>query len=180
MAHCPCSGTADPAEYARAVEIARRTMTGDPAIVVSRLHDKMAALAAQQRFEEAAVMRDRLQTLLGAIKRHRLVETLRSADRVTITIGDSTWVVDQGRLVDVAQRGTVGRALPVEPPVATALGTPLPREAIDEALVLAKFFEKRADDLFATCTGDWDFPVAAIDKVQPIHRTHADQQRQAS
>jgi DNA polymerase-3 subunit epsilon len=180
VAHCPCSGTADPAEYARAVEIARRTMTGDPAIVLDRLHDKMAALASQQRFEEAAVMRDRLQTLLGAIKRHRLVETLRSADRVTITLGDSTWVVDQGRLVDVAQRGTVGRALPVEPPVPTALGTPLPREAIDEALVLAKFFEKRADDLLTTCTGDWDFPVSAIDRVQPIHRTHADQQRHAS
>jgi DNA polymerase-3 subunit epsilon len=180
VAHCPCSGTADPAEYARAVEIARRTMTGDPAIVVDRLHDKMSVLAAQQRFEEAAALRDRLQTLLDAIKRHRLVETLRSADRATITIGDSTWVVDQGRLVDAAQRGTVGRALPVEPPAPTALGTPLPREAIDEALVLAKFFEKRADDLLATCTGDWDFPVAAIDKVQPIHRTHADQQRHAS
>ena len=180
VAHCPCSGTADPAEYAHAVEIARRTMTGDPAIVVDRLHDKMAVLASQQRFEEAAVTRDRLQTLLGAIKRHRLVETLRSADRVTITLGESTWVVDQGRLVDVAQRGTVGRALPVEPPAPTPLGTPLPREAIDEALVLAKFFEKRSNDLLATCTGDWDFPVSAIDRVQPIHQTHADQQLHAS
>ncbi|MFT4867112.1 MAG: hypothetical protein ACI8RE_003313, partial [Ilumatobacter sp.] len=41
-------------------------------------------------------------------------------------------------------------------------------------------FEKRAGDLLATCTGDWDFPVAATDRVQPIHRTHADQQRHAS
>ena len=89
-------------------------------------------------------------------------------------------MVDQGRLVDVTQRGAIGRALPVEPPAPTALGTPLPRESIDEALVLAKFFEKRADDLLATCTGDWDFPVAAIDTVQPIHRAHDDQQRQAS
>ena len=55
VAHCPCSGTADAAEYARDVEVARRAMTGDPAIIVGRLHDTMRSLATQQRFEEAAI-----------------------------------------------------------------------------------------------------------------------------
>jgi DNA polymerase-3 subunit epsilon len=173
VAHCPCSGTADTADYARSVEVARRAMTGDPAIVVDRLHDKMCALAAQQRFEEAATVRDRLQALLGAVKRHRLVETLRSADRAHITVDDTTWIVEQARLVDVIQHGTATKALPVEPSEAVPLGTPLGRHMIDEALVLAKFFERHALSATATCTGDWDFPVAASDEIPHLSRLRA-------
>lgn len=115
VAHCPCSGTADPAEYVLAVEVTRRAMTGDPAIVVDRLRDKMATLAGQQRFEEAATLRDRLQALLGAVKRHRLVETLRSADRAQVTVQGTTWIVEHARLVDATQDGSATRALPVAP-----------------------------------------------------------------
>jgi len=165
VAHCPCSGTADAAKYAQAVEVTRRALTGDPAIIADRLRDKMSGLAAQQRFEEAASIRDRLQALLGAIKRHRLVETLRSADSARITVGGTTWIVEQARLVDVTQAGSATKALPIEPPEAVPLGTPLGREMIDEALVLAKFFEKHADSALASCSGDWDFPVAANDKI---------------
>lgn len=181
VAHCPCSGTADAHEYAKAVEVARRTLTGDPAIVVNRLHDKMASLAHQQRFEEAATMRDRLQALLGAIKRHRLVETLRTAQRVDVKIGDSTWIVEHARLVDASRVGLPSRSLPVQPPPATPDLSPLPRDAIDEALVLARFFERHADQATITCSGDWDFPVAASDKVPPIARvTPALPERRAS
>ena len=165
VAHCPCSGTAEPAQYAIAVEVARRAMTGDPAIVVDQLTDKMARLAGQQRFEEAALLRDRLQALLGAVKRHRLVETLRSADRAQVTVKGTTWIIEHARLVDVTQDGSTSRALPVAPPAAVPLGTPLSRDMIDEALVLAKFFERNADSTRALCTGDWDFPVAANDTI---------------
>ena len=168
VAHCPCSGTADAAEYARVVETARRAMTGDPGIVVDRLHDKMHSLAIKQRFEEAAAVRDRLQALLEAVKRHRLVETLRSADRAQITIEGTTWIVEHARLIDVTKDGLATRALPAEPPDAVPLGTPLGREMIDEALVLAKFFEKHADSATATCSGDWDFPVAASEAVRHL------------
>ena len=165
VAHCPCSGTADPDEYSQAVEVARRALTGDPALVADRLHDKMSSLANQQRFEEAAALRDRLQALLGAVKRHRLVETLRSADAAQISVNGTTWIVEQARLVDVVQDGTATRTLPIDPPEAVPLGTPLGREMIDEALVLAKFFEKHAGSAAASCTGDWDFPVAATDRI---------------
>lgn len=174
VAHCPCSGTADPADYARAVEVARRALTGDPAIVVDRLHERMARLAGQQRFEEAATVRDRLSTLLGAIKRHRLVETLRAAHRVEVTLGELTWVVEHARLVDVSRSGSVGRALPVPPPDAPEQHAPLARDAVDEALVLARFFEKQAARAAIVCTGDWDFPVGADDKVPRLARPPAD------
>ena len=171
VAHCPCSGTADPNDYARAVEVARRALTGDPAIVVDRLHDKMTLLAAQQRFEEAATLRDRLQALIGAVRRHRLVETLRSADRAHVTVGDTTWIIEQARLVDVVRAGGTTRSLPVEPPEARPLGAPLTRDMIDEALVLAKHVEKHAASASVSCTGDWDFPVAAAQQVPPIVRS---------
>ena len=168
VSHCPCSGTADAAAYASAVEVARRTLTGDPAIVVDRLHDKMAALAGQQRFEEAASMRDRLATLLGAVKRHRLVETIRAAGRTEVTLGESTWIVDHGRLIDAVRTGAAARRLPVLPPDLTPIGAPLPRDAVDEALVMARFFEKYAAQLTVRCEGDWDFPVAANDQVPKL------------
>jgi DNA polymerase-3 subunit epsilon len=170
VSHCPCSGGADADEYAAAVEVARRTLTGDPAIVVDRLHHKMASLAAQQRFEEAASMRDRLSALLGAVKRHRLVETLRAADHAQVTVGESTWIVEHARLVDVSRVGHLARSLPVSPPEPMPLGTPLHRDMIDEALVLARFFEKQASRITVTCSGDWDFPVAADDKVPGLVR----------
>ncbi len=172
VAHCPCSGTADPDDYGHAVEAVRRAMVGDPVIVVNRLHDKMASLAAQQRFEEAATIRDRLQTLLGAVRRHRLVEALRSADRAQVTIDATTWVIDRARLVDVTHDESLTHALPVAAPEPVELGAPLTREMIDEALVLAKHFEKHASSLRVSCTGDWDFPVAAPDRVAHLPSPH--------
>ncbi|NND74376.1 MAG: DEDD exonuclease domain-containing protein [Ilumatobacter sp.] len=180
VAQCPCSGTADVAAYADAVEVARRTLTGDPAIVVDRLHERMARLAAQQRFEEAASMRDRLSTLLGAIKRHRLVETLRAAERAEVTVGDSTWIVEHARLVDVTRVGIAGRSLPVAPPDEPAPGAPLASDTVDEALVLARFFERRAGGASVVCTGDWDFPVAVSDRVPHLPRAAPEVHRQAS
>ena len=35
----------------------------------------------------------------------------------------------------------------------------LAREQIDEALCLARFLDKRADQLTVQCSGSWTFPV---------------------
>ncbi len=165
VAHCPCAGTADPASYSAAVEHARRAMTGDTDLVVERLHQRMAALATQQRFEEAATARDRLSALLGAVRRHLLVDALRRAGRAEVTIGDSTWIVDRGRLLDVRHDGRLTAALPVPPPDAAADGAPLRREDVDEALCLARFFDKRARSASVCCSGEWLFPITATDAV---------------
>ncbi len=161
VAHCPCSGTADPGHYAAAVEYARRAMTGEPEVVAERLRDRMTHLASQQRFEEAALTRDRLSALLGAVRRTSLMAALGSAGRAEITLGATTWIVDRGRLVDVRTEATLTAALPV-----AALGTvepdrPVGREHADEALCLAKFFDKHAIRLTVTCAGHWLFPLPA-------------------
>ncbi len=158
VALCPCSGTADPAAYSAAVDAAASAMSGDPRLVVDRLRDRMLDLAAAQRFEEAAATRDRLTALLGAVRRHLLVDALRGAGHAEVSFGDSTWIIDRARLLDATRIGEAGRSLPVPPPHATTSGV-LAREQIDEALCLARFCDKRAERLVVRCSGNWTFPI---------------------
>ena len=98
----------------------------------------MRALAAAQRYEEAAMARDRLSALEGAIKRTGQMDGLLARGRFETTRGDVTWVVDHARLVDVRVAGSTAGALPAAPPPAPEPGRPLPRALADEALVLAR------------------------------------------
>jgi DNA polymerase-3 subunit epsilon len=159
VAHCPCAGTGDAAEYARAVEHATAALTGEPHQVVELLHDKMMQLARQQRFEEAASVRDRVTALVGAAKRFHLVDALRHAERAEVTYGEMTWTIEQGQLVDAVKSGSVSKALPVAPAEASGSGV-LSRHQIDEALCLARFCDKRAAQLTVRCSGDWRFPIS--------------------
>ncbi len=170
VAHCPCSGTADPAEYAASVSLAVRAMEGDPGFVVERLRERMTRLAGQQRFEEAAMSRDRLSALLGAIRRTQLFAALAELGHAEITSGDTTWIVADGALVDTRTTTTLTAALPTAPLGAIEIGRPVPREHADEALCLAKFLDKHAHRLTVSCDGAWTFPIAQTDAIPPLGR----------
>ena len=159
VAHCPCSGSVPATEYQRAVADARRCFEGDASLVSERLTERMRTLAAQQRFEEAAAARDRLSAFEGALKRRRLVEALRHAGRVRVELGDSWWIIEHASLVDGGRRGHAGHALPIAAPAAIGPDGPVPRRAIDEALLLARFCEARAGEFDVSATGDWRFPT---------------------
>ncbi len=170
VAHCPCSGTADPRAYAAAVASAERAMLGDPRHVVELLRERMSQLAGQQRFEEAAMTRDRLSALLGAIRRTQLVAALGAARRAEITLGETTWLLDDGQLSDVRTTTTLTAALPVSALGSIDVDRPVDRVHMDEALCLAKFFDKHADRLTVTCSGDWAFPIGASETIPPLSR----------
>lgn len=162
VSQCPCAGVADRAAYDAAVATVGRVFRGDPESIRLRLSARMADLAAVQRFEEAALVRDRLAALLAAVHRDRLLAALLAGERCTVRRNDVSWVIDRGRLVDVTIAGEVGRALPVDPPDPSAPGRPLRREQVDEALCLAKYLDKHAHRLEVTgCTGSWQFPVTS-------------------
>ncbi len=159
---CPCAGVADRTSYDAAVATVLRVFRGDPEPVRLRLTTRMAELAAAQRFEEAALVRDRLSALLSAAHRSRLLAALLAGERCTIRRGNVSWVIDRGRLVDVTIAGEVGRALPVDPPDAPDPDRPLRRQQVDEALCLAKYLDQHAHHLEVTdCTGSWEFPVTS-------------------
>lgn len=138
VAACPCAGAADRRSYDDAVGVAAAAMGGTPVRVVERLTDRMSALATAQRFEEAAMARDRLSALQGAVTRTSQMAGLLARGRFETTRGDVTWVIDRARLVDVRIAGSTAGALPAPAPVAPEPGRPLPRALADEALVLAR------------------------------------------
>jgi DNA polymerase-3 subunit epsilon len=162
VSQCPCAGVADGATYQAAVSAARQAFDGRPSVVVDQLSARMFALAAKHRFEEAAMVRDRLQALQSALRRQQLVQALRSAGRCEVRRGGTTWVIDDARLVDVSVADAVGRALPGAPPDVARPGMPLAAHQIDEALCLARYFDKHAGRLEVKgCTGMWQFPLPA-------------------
>ena len=135
-------------------------------MITEQLTIRMSRLAAAQRYEEAALVRDRLSALLGAVRRHQLVEALRAADRCIVRRGDTTWVIDRGRLTDTSISGEVGRALPVDAPDAPCEGRPVDRRQVDEALCLAKYFDKHAGRIeVVQCSGEWRFPIGSTDQM---------------
>lgn len=164
VAMCPCAGDADRRAYDAAVATAAAAFAGDADPIEARLTERMMTLAAAQRFEEAAMVRDRLAALQTALGRHRLTRALLDAGRCTIRRGDRTWVIDAGRLVETTLTGSAGAALPVTPPEPPADGRTLDRRNVDEALVLAKHFDKHAAQLeIESCSGAWTFPLVADD-----------------
>ena len=138
VAACPCAGLAERRSYDEAVTVACDAIEGRPDAVVERLTARMTALAAGQRYEEAATARDRMSALEGAVRRTRQMEDLASRGRFEISRGDVTWVIDRARLVDVRVAGSTAGALPAPPPDPPDPGRPLPRTLADEALVLAR------------------------------------------
>lgn len=138
VAACPCAGVADRARYDESVEAAVAMMEGRGGGVVERLGARMEALATAQRYEEAALTRDRLSALEGAVARTRQLDELLGRGRFDVSRGGVTWVVDHARLVDVRVSGSASGALPATPPPAPMPGRPLPRALADEALVLAR------------------------------------------
>ncbi len=170
VARCPCSGNADPAEYAAIVVQAARAFHGDPAVVVELLRARMSTLAAAQRFEEAAMTRDRLSAVLGAIKRTELMQRLVEAGSVEVTRGDVTWLIDGGRLVDTRADGRLTAAIPLPPGDTILSGQPVPCEAADELLVLARHVDRHAATLDVASSGPWRFPLDVVDTIEPIPR----------
>ena len=171
VAQCPCAGVGERDAYDRAVAAAVRAVQGDADTITEHLVARMTELAAAQRFEEAALVRDRLRALIGAVRRQQLVAGVRALDRCIVRRGGTTWVLDRGRLLDVSIDGAVGRSLPAGPPEPLDADRPMTRHAVDEALVLAKYLDRHADRVeVLECTGTWSFPIDVPDAIPRLDR----------
>ncbi len=171
VAACPCAGLADTAEYRRHVEITAGALKGTISGIVTQLSERMAELAIQQRFEEAAEVRDRADALATAVARQQLTDALRAAGRIEITDHQTIWTIDGARLIDARLDGQLITSLPIDPPEATALDEPLRRSGFDEALILARFIQSNHERLeVLTVTGRWNFPVATTDRLPNLDR----------
>jgi len=130
-AACPCSGACPEPDYEAIVAAVRRGLTTEPRVLLDPLEERMHALAAAERFEEAAATRDRLAGLARALERQRLVRAVRAAGRVVLHDEWGTVELDGGRLVDTT--------LPEVRPLPPDADRPVGRDEIDELLVVARW-----------------------------------------
>ncbi|MGN6415187.1 DEDD exonuclease domain-containing protein [Flexivirga sp.] len=85
MGRCgaPCDGRQSPDEYAQIALRVARALDGDGHHVLDALDDRLRTLAADQRFEDAAVVRDRMLALVRAAARaQRMTPLATSAELI--------------------------------------------------------------------------------------------------
>ncbi len=162
VAVCPCAGAIGPADYAELVDRVVRGLTVDPSVLFVPLEARMGELAAAERFEEAADVRDRAAALARALARHRRLDSLRRAGRVELDVDGSRVVLAGGRL---AAAGSLFDADDGSPPDA---GVPLPRHLVDEVACVAAWLdaEGRAARL-VSCEGQWASPLPVLPRYEP-------------
>jgi DNA polymerase-3 subunit epsilon len=143
VALCPCTGAVDPERYAGLVAVVRAGLTRSPDVLLAPLDDRIKALAAARRFEEAASVRDRAGALARALTRQRRLDALRAAGRLVLDGTDGGPVVlEAGRLAHTtgALEGW-DRPPPGDPTV------PLARDEVDELNLVLHWMDRHADRL---------------------------------
>jgi DNA polymerase-3 subunit epsilon len=122
----PCEGEASPEQYAAMVDLVAAAWTGDVRPLVEPLQAKLAGLSQAQRYEQAAVIRDRIATVVRACARMQRVRSVSSIEELVAARPDGAggWelsVIRRGRLAaaGVATRGTPPYAV-IEALLATA------------------------------------------------------------
>ncbi|MGA0877842.1 MAG: DEDD exonuclease domain-containing protein [Ilumatobacteraceae bacterium] len=185
VAYCPCSGTADPDQYRSVVQFVAGALANDPAPLLALLHDKIRNLAVAQRFEEAALMRDRTLALEAALVRQRRIDALRDAGTLRIETGDGvTYDIHNGVLQRTAHAGQL--LDPVSLSLASAIGSllaehllprsaddgpsgsphlrmPVHRHEVDELLCISRFLDEATQSVrLVECDGTWISPVRSV------------------
>ncbi len=188
----PCSADGDHAAYLDEVRALRHTMSGDLSAPVQAAEARMAALAADERYEDAGRWRERLAALAEAsLRTHRVATLAAAADLVAAApTADNGWdvhLIRHGRLAGAAhaRAGTDPR-----PVVDLLLATgehvaPVPRPApsglVEETTEILRWLEQpdirlvRADaplSLPVSCGGDVVTRIGAARRAGP--RWHVD------
>jgi DNA polymerase-3 subunit epsilon len=173
MGRCaaPCDGTISRDGYREIVEAVRAALSLDARPAVLSVQARLQRLIRQQRFEEAAIIRRRLEALTRTAARfHRIRSLAACAEIVAARKVDLDWeihVIRYGRLAGA------GRSTPREVPQAVARAVrltsetvakppdPLPAAGIEETERIADWLEQPGIRLI-DITGDWMWPLHAV------------------
>jgi DNA polymerase-3 subunit epsilon len=106
MGRClsPCDSSTDGEQYSLEVERVRIALGRSPSAVIEQLNRQMAKLAAEDRFEEAALQRDRLSTFVRLTARSQRLKALAGCAELVAANRNAqgVWevhVIRHGRLV---------------------------------------------------------------------------------
>jgi DNA polymerase-3 subunit epsilon len=171
MGRCgaPCTGAQAVDDYAAVVGQALAAMTGDARAVVATLRRRIGRLAAGERFEEAALARDRMMALLRAAARSQRLAPLAAAPEL---LAARRWPAGGWELVLVRHgrfAGTCVTPAGADPmpsvqalrdsgeAVATPVG-PVPAALPEETEKVLRWLESDGVRLVSV-TGEWTCPV---------------------
>jgi len=173
MGRCcsPCDGSISRDGYASIVEDVRSALSTDARPAVAGVRDRLVRLVGQQRYEEAATIRRRLETLTRTGARYHRVASLAACPEIVAARRDGAdWeihVIRHGRLA-AADRATpsqvpqaVARALRLTAETVSVPPAPLPAASIEEAEQVAAWLEQPGVRLMEV-TGDWMWPLHAV------------------
>jgi DNA polymerase-3 subunit epsilon len=173
VAACPCSGDTSASDYRAIVDDVVAGLTTEPERLLERLRARIAALAAAERFEEAADTRDRADALCTALRRQRLLAGLwRSGHTVIDWPGHGGAELERGQLLRVWGPDEQPPLLPITPdglPIETAGPADLvPKDRVDELLCVAAWLDQRASHLrLARCSGTMATDLPALPRFRP-------------
>ncbi|MDK3255915.1 DEDD exonuclease domain-containing protein [Blastococcus capsensis] len=154
MGRCgaPCTGAQSVLDYADVAGVFAAAVTSDPQPLLAPLIARVDRLAGEERYEDAAVLRDRIAVLVRAVRRRQRLASLAAVPELVLARpdGDDGWqlsVIRLGRLAAAgnAPRGTTVRSvLPVLLATAeTVAGADGERTtSVDETELVLRWLEK--------------------------------------
>lgn len=181
VATCPCSGQVSEVEYGEIVRRVVHGLTTDPEVLLAPLRARMQALAAAERFEEAADVRERAAALAHAVRRQRRLQSLVRAGRLVVEVhGHGGAELVQGRLVR-AWAPTSGRTQPSLLELPGTCGAPdlhglapdrpVPKHLADELQCVASWLDERAGRVRVVhCDEGLASPLPLVPSFTPVTR----------
>ncbi|MFN2543298.1 MAG: DEDD exonuclease domain-containing protein [Actinomycetota bacterium] len=142
----PCDGRITPERYGELVRTLIASLSC-PGGLLEALERRMAGLAADERYEEAALVRDRLRALADSLARSRIDAWLTAGSLTVVVEGGVALRLEGGSLEDPVPR-------------------PCPRERADELAAVRSWLSRRRPALQAA-----DVPLAEpLDGGAALHR----------
>ena len=148
LAHCPCSGTADPTSYAIEVQRVVAAMQGNAQPIIDSLTDKINKHSQAQRFEEAGFVLNRIEALQSVLLRTQSAQQLVAAGSFTFTNNNITYHVQSGLLHATHVDNVAFSPIPpplkanftqfLQPPALPDQSAPINSDIIDEVLCIAR------------------------------------------
>jgi DNA polymerase-3 subunit epsilon len=141
----PCEGSVPPAEYAVLAELVASAWAGDVRALIQPLERKLAELSVAQRYEQAAVVRDRIATVVRACARMQRLRGIADIDELVAArptadsggppasegvAGGGGWEISVIRRGRLAAAGVAPRGTPPWPVIEALLAT---ADVVDES-----------------------------------------------
>ncbi|MFZ2015630.1 MAG: DEDD exonuclease domain-containing protein [Nocardioides sp.] len=185
MGRClsPCDGSVDSTTYAAVVRQLRDNLLQRPDDVVDLITQRMAVLAADERFEEAGVHRDRLAAFVRAVARTQRLTALTSiphlvaARREEDPSGRVRWAVHVVRHGRLAAAGVIPSGTDAHHYVAELVASgetvrggpgPVPAATAEETERILRWLEAPGVRLVEV-DGEWTCPVGGATRHLSLH-----------